>query len=384
MEAIVLAGGLGTRLRSVLGEVPKCLAPVAGKPFLEYLLGALSRAGVSCVVFSVGHLREQVMAYVDSRSWPFQVAYAVETTPLGTGGGIRLALSKCLEDKVLVVNGDTLFDVDIPALPFEAPVTLALKPLRNFSRYGTVELGADGKVSAFREKAPCREGLINGGVYALRRSLLPLAHLPEKFSFETDVLQPLSCSGQVAGVVQDGYFIDIGIPEDYARAQQELPEWEALAKASEKVLASGARYLFLDRDGVINRLRPHDYVKTWEEFVFLPGALTALRKWAGAFARIVLVTNQRGVGKGLMTEADLEEIHRRMAAEIFRAGGRLDAIYVCTALSDQDPRRKPQPGLFRDACRDFPEITPGESVMLGDTPSDMAFAAACGMQGIQV
>ena len=357
---------------------------VAGRPFLAYLLEGLARGGVTRVVLSVGHLREQVIAFMESRPWPFQVDYAVEETPLGTGGGIRLALSRCQEDKVLVVNGDTLFDVDIASLSFDAPVTLALKPMRDFSRYGAVELEPDGLVKAFREKAPCAEGLINGGVYAILRSLLSMDHLPEKCSFETDVLQPLAAAGQVAGVVQDGYFIDIGIPEDYAKAQVELPEWEALAKASDQVLASAARFLFLDRDGVINRMKPHDYVKTWEEFVFLPGALSALRKWAAAFERIILVSNQRGVGRGLMTEEALEEIHRRMAAEIFRAGGRLDAIYVCTAVSDEDPRRKPNPGLFADACADFPEITPEASVMLGDTPSDMAFAAACGMRGILV
>ena len=368
----------------MLGEVPKCLAPVASRPFLEYLLEGLSRAGITRIVLSVGHLREQVFSFMESRPWPFQVDYAVEATPLGTGGGIRLALSRCTEDNVLIVNGDTLFDVDIAALPFDAPVTLALKPMRDFSRYGTVDLGDDGLVKAFQEKRPCPEGLINGGVYAVRRSLLPLSGFPEKFSFETDVLQPLALEDKVAGVVDDGYFIDIGVPEDYARAQRELPEWQALAKASDQVLASGARYLFLDRDGVINRMRPNDYVKTWEEFVFLPGALMALRKWAPAFERIILVTNQRGVGRGVMTEADLEGIHRRMAAEIFRAGGRLDAIYVCTAVDENDPRRKPNPGLFADACADFPEITPSESVMLGDSPSDLAFAAACGMRGIRV
>ena len=120
MEAVILAGGLGTRLRSVVSEVPKCMAPVDGKPFLQYMLEWLSRFDVSHVVLSVGYLREVIFAFIDSREWPFEISYAVEEEPLGTGGGIRLALTKCREDRVIVLNGDTFFNVDLKALTFAA------------------------------------------------------------------------------------------------------------------------------------------------------------------------------------------------------------------------------------------------------------------------
>lgn len=378
MEAVILAGGLGTRLRGVIGEIPKCMAPIDGKPFLQYQLEWLSRFDISHVVLSVGYLREQVIDFVSSRVWPFEISYAVEKEPLGTGGGIRLALSRCRGNLVYILNGDTFFNVDLNALSFTAPVTLALKPLRDFDRYGAVDWDGD-LVTGFREKAPCAEGLINGGIYAIDRSQLDMSLYPKKFSFEQDVLEPLSDLFLVAGRVLNGYFIDIGVPEDYERAQRELPEIQAVLKASEAVLASEADTLFLDRDGVINRWIPGDYVRTWDRFVFLPGILESLRAWAAKFKHIIIVSNQRGVGKGKMTQEQLDAVHGRMLEEIRQAGGRIDGIYVCTAVEAEDPRRKPNTGLFEEARHDYPDITPERSLMLGDSHYDRDFARNCGM-----
>ena len=378
MEAVILAGGLGTRLRSVVSEVPKCMAPVDGKPFLQYMLEWLSRYDVSHVVLSVGYLREVIFSFMDSRAWPFEISYAVEEEPLGTGGGIRLALTKCREDRVIVLNGDTFFDVDLDALSFSAPVTLALKPMRDFDRYGAVDWNGE-LVTGFHEKAACAEGLINGGVYALVRSQLDFAFYPKRFSFEKDLLEPLADAHLVAGQVQDGYFIDIGIPEDYARAQRELPEIQAVLKASDVVLAMDADTLLLDRDGVINRWLPGDYVTSWDKFTFLPGILESLRKWAGHFRHIFLVTNQRGVGKGRMTQEELETVHARMLTEIATAGGRIDGIYLCTAVSEDDPRRKPNRGMFDEILAAYPDVRPERTVMLGDSRPDREFAANCGV-----
>ena len=378
MEAIILAGGLGTRLRSVVSEVPKCMAPVDGKPFLQFVLEWLSRFDITHVVLSVGYLKEQIIDFVNARDWPFEVSYAVEKEPLGTGGGIRLALQKCRGKQVFVLNGDTFFNIDLNALSFSAPVSLALKPMRDFDRYGAVDWNGD-LVTGFHEKQPCAEGLINGGIYAIDRSQLDIALYPKRFSFEKDLLEPLAGYGLVAGEVQDGYFIDIGIPEDYARAQRELPEIQAVLKASDAVLASDADTLFLDRDGVINRWLPGDYVRTWDQFAFLPGILECLRKWARKYKHILVVSNQRGVGKGRMTQAELDAVHERMLAEIQQAGGRIDGIYVCTAVDESDPRRKPNTGLFEEACSDFPDITPERSLMLGDSHYDKNFAENCGM-----
>ena len=378
MEAIILAGGLGTRLRSVVNDVPKCMAPVDGKPFLQYLLKWLPRFGVTHVVLSVGYLREVIFDFIDSQTWPFEISYAIEEEPLGTGGGIRLALSMCHGDKAIVLNGDTFFNVDLDALTFTAPVTLALKPMRRFDRYGAVDWDGD-LVRGFHEKKACDEGLINGGVYAIDRSQLDLALYPKRFSFEKDLLEPLTDLFLVAGQVQDGYFIDIGIPEDYARAQRELPELQAVLKASDAVVTSEADTLLLDRDGVINRWLPGDYVDVWDKFTFLPGILESLRLWARRFRHIFLVSNQRGVGKGVMTQEQLDTVHARMLEDIPAEGGRIDGLYVCTALSGEDPRRKPNPGLFNEIRADYPDVVPERTLMVGDSRYDREFAENCGI-----
>ncbi len=391
MEVIILAGGQGTRLRSVVQDIPKCLAPVAGRPFLGYMLDYLSAYPVDHVVFSVGYLKEQVMSYVQAHSWPFSYDFAVEDTPLGTGGGIRLALEKCHGERVFVFNGDTFFPLPLDAVPFAGPVTVALKPMKAFSRYGAVTVIPSGRsesrvshtITVFREKAYCEEGLINAGVYAIDRTKLHLEALPARFSFEKDVLEPMAAARELQGWPVESYFIDIGIPEDYDKAQWEIPAWFAVQKASAQVLASKAEALFLDRDGVLNRLLEGSYVKSWADWQWMPGILEELPKWAAKFKHIVLVTNQRGVGKGLMTDADLARIHARMMQELLEAGGKIDLILTCTAVSDDDPRRKPNPGMFREACALFP-LEPQRCVMVGDSDSDAAFARNCGMAFIRL
>lgn len=230
MEVIILAGGFGTRLRSVVSEVPKCMAPIAGNPFLWYLLKYLTRYNVNRVILSVGYLREVIMDWIDvnGKEFPFAFDYAVEEEPLGTGGGIKLALEKADDPYVVVLNGDTFFDVNLDDLTRnhtvgKKAITLALKPMRDFNRYGTVDYDQiTGTILAFNEKKECKEGLINGGVYVINRLAPIFEELPAKFSFETAVLEPQCAMSNLLGVVQDGYFIDIGIPEDYNKANVEF------------------------------------------------------------------------------------------------------------------------------------------------------------------
>ncbi|MBR1570740.1 MAG: HAD-IIIA family hydrolase [Bacteroidales bacterium] len=147
-------------------------------------------------------------------------------------------------------------------------------------------------------------------------------------------------------------------------------------------MASGADTLLLDRDGVINRWLPGDYVTGWDQFAFLPGVLECLRLWAGRFRHIFIVSNQRGVGKGKMTQEQLDAVHARMTEEVVAAGGRIDGIYVCTAISDENPRRKPNPGMFGEIRSAFPDVVPERTVMLGDSRYDREFAENCGISFI--
>jgi len=226
-ECIVLAGGLGTRLRSAVSDLPKCMAPVAGKPFLHYLFKYLERQCVERVILSTGYLHEAVDVWVGATRWNFEILAVVEPEPLGTGGAIRLAMGQAGADRVLVVNGDTFFDVDVERLSAEhnrsgAVLSVALKPMLGFDRYGTVLTDADGRIASFREKQFCESGRINGGVYLLNRENHLFDGLPRRFSFETEVLQKRCDDFRFQGMECDGYFIDIGIPSDYRKANEEL------------------------------------------------------------------------------------------------------------------------------------------------------------------
>lgn len=223
MESIILAGGLGTRLRSVIPELPKPMAPVAGRPFLWHLLSHLSKYNIHRVILSVGYKYELIQEYFGSRFGNIKIDYAVEEEPMGTGGGIRLALEKAKEDRIFIVNGDTFFAVDFNQLDaFHssrlADLTMTLKPLRNFDRYGNV-LTVNTRVIGFEEKRFASSGNINGGVYILNTQLFNQLDLGKKFSFETDFIEKYVSRLNFQAYISDTYFIDIGVPEDYQRAQ---------------------------------------------------------------------------------------------------------------------------------------------------------------------
>jgi D-glycero-alpha-D-manno-heptose 1-phosphate guanylyltransferase len=227
-EAIVLAGGLGTRLQGVIHNIPKPMAPVNGRPFLDYVLAYLKQFQIERVILSVGYKYEVIEARYGANYNNMEVVYAVENEPLGTGGGIVNALTQAQGNDVFLLNGDTFFNVNLTELyrhhtQSEAQLTLSLKPMQYFDRYGTVELSGS-RVSAFIEKRTMALGLINGGVYALSKSVFSAFSLPQKFSFEKDIMEAGLTKLNMQAIVSNGYFIDIGIPSDYSLAQTELPQ----------------------------------------------------------------------------------------------------------------------------------------------------------------
>lgn len=226
-EAIVLAGGMGTRLRSVVADVPKPMAEVNGRPFLAYVLDELNEQGVGTVVLAVGYKREVIVEYFGEKYKNISLRYSVEEEALGTGGGIKQACEMLDGNDALVLNGDTFFGVDVQQLyqyyqEKDADLVLALKEMRDFDRYGTVQTDEAGQVTGFEEKAYKPIGLINGGIYLFRKELITNDLFPQKFSFEKDVLESLFPTKRFFGLAFDVYFIDIGIPQDYERSQREL------------------------------------------------------------------------------------------------------------------------------------------------------------------
>ena len=234
MEAILLCGGLGTRLRSVVSDRPKPMADIAGKPFLHYLVKMLSESGVKHLIFALGYMGEQIEAYFQSgEDYGLSISYSYEDSPLGTGGAIRNALSKVSAENVLVLNADTYFHTDYESLLREqiknkAAMTIASRKIEDISRYGAILKDESGRILRWNEKmssdqaeAPC-PGEINGGIYVMQKSLIE--KIPEgKQSLENDCIPAWLEDGlYLQAIPSDGYFMDIGIPEDYAQFREDV------------------------------------------------------------------------------------------------------------------------------------------------------------------
>ena len=211
-EAIILAGGLGTRLRGIIPDLPKCMAPVNGKPFIGYVINHLKQQGVERFIFSLGYKHDHFTDYLSEQLLPGQFVLCIEEEPLGTGGAIKYAAQSAISDNVLSQQH----------LLHLADCTLSLKAMKQFERYGVVEIDSNHKVTSFKEKMYYETGFINGGVYALNLSSFNKEYLPLKFSFEKDYLEAFYQQRAIYATLQDAYFIDIGIPEDYERSAREL------------------------------------------------------------------------------------------------------------------------------------------------------------------
>jgi D-glycero-alpha-D-manno-heptose 1-phosphate guanylyltransferase len=227
-EAIILAGGLGTRLRMAVPDTPKVLAPVAGRPFLAHLLALLEQSGFSRAVLAVGYRRDDIIAAFGQKFGQITLDYSVEEVPLGTGGAVWRAADhiKTGQD-FFVFNGDTYAVIDAKAMEKvlmekKADLVMAVHAIKDAERYGLVDIDDEGFAKGFHEKIAGRAGMINAGVYLMRRDLPRRLPFREAFSLETDFLQPNYERLRIATVPSNGYFVDIGVPEDYEKANIDL------------------------------------------------------------------------------------------------------------------------------------------------------------------
>ena len=227
-QVVILAGGFGTRLRTVVNNVPKPLSEVKGKPFLSWLMDYLIVSGFEKAVLSVGYMKEKIEDYYADSYNGLKILYAEESTPLGTGGGILNALQQINTDTFAVVNGDTMFKVDFSALEklhFEnkSDLTLAVRQIEDVSRYGSVEKNTNNQITHFNEKGTKQGiGLINGGIYIMNKELFSNFHTGDNFSFEKDIMEKEYLNKRFFAYESNAYFIDIGVPEDYFRANKEF------------------------------------------------------------------------------------------------------------------------------------------------------------------
>ncbi|MBX7150830.1 nucleotidyltransferase family protein [bacterium] len=226
-EAIILAGGMGTRLQSVLPDLPKPMAPINGKPFLEYVLNYLIRQQIEKVILSVGYKYNIIQDHFGNHYNDLSLVYEIEKEPLGTGGAIKKSMDLINGTSSFILNGDTFFDVDLKDLfkfhySNKSSLTIALKQIQPVYRYGTVETDMQGRITAFNEKKEIESGMINGGIYLIDTAIFEQTQTPARFSFEKDFMERHYRQLNCFGLPFDNYFIDIGVPEDYTMAQKTL------------------------------------------------------------------------------------------------------------------------------------------------------------------
>lgn len=371
-QILFLVGGKGTRLGDLTAHTPKPMLEIAsGLRFLDVLIEEAARHGFSDIILLAGHHGATVeQAYHGRTVRGATISVIREPAPAGTGGALRHASSR-LESSFVLANGDSWFDINWRAFAANPDPTalgrLALRQVPDVSRYGAVELSGD-RIVRFVEKDSGRgRGLVNGGVYLLSRRILDWT--PGESSLEQDVFPSLAAKGLLEGRQYDGYFLDIGLPDTFARACSEIPARRQRPAA------------FFDRDGVLNKDR--GYTHRPEDLEWIEDAPAAIRRLNDSGYLVIVVTNQAGVARGFYEERHVAEFHAHMQHELAQSGAHVDAFYHCPFHADatvaaysapSHPDRKPNPGMILRALADWPIKRHG-SFLIGDSIHDLQAAA---------
>tara|TARA_Y100000310_G_C20346692_1_gene652347 strand:+ start:18 stop:725 length:708 start_codon:yes stop_codon:yes gene_type:complete len=226
IDVVLLVGGLGTRLRPVIGDTPKCLAPINGKAFIDIQIDYLIKQGFQRFILCVGHKANRVREHIESRE-KGEFIFSVESSPLGTGGAIIFAMKKIQSKNFFVLNGDSYFPIDLKSLydfhlRKKPDITIAGKHMEKPDRYGIILVNRENRVVGFKEKGSQNSALINGGVYIISSTTLMKAELPEVFSFENEILQRKYYQKKIFCCPFYDYFVDIGVPTEFYKANQDL------------------------------------------------------------------------------------------------------------------------------------------------------------------
>jgi D,D-heptose 1,7-bisphosphate phosphatase len=390
-QAVILVGGIGSRLGDIAAFNPKPLLPVGGRPFIEHLIQEISRYGFKRVTLLAGHLGEKVRSAYDGKILSgLSIDVLVEPSAMGTGGALAhaAALGR-LDSTFLLTNGDSWLDMDLGKAIYHwtsvsnrqqnITVQLVLHSVTDAGRYGAVSICV-GRVTEFREKSAESAGqpaLINAGIYIIDRRALESLPADRPSSLENHLLPKLAEQGAVSGIVspQGSYFIDIGLPETYQAA------------AADFVRRRRRPALFLDRDGTLNF--DQGYTHKSEELLWLPGAIEAVRHANDAGYYAFVVTNQAGVAYGRYDEQQVRSFHQAMQKQLLDKGAHIDAFEWCPhhphGLIEEYRmhcrRRKPGPGMILDLISSWP-VDIGRSLLIGNAMTDMEAAKAAGIMGV--
>ncbi|SJZ42487.1 D-glycero-D-manno-heptose 1,7-bisphosphate phosphatase [Enhydrobacter aerosaccus] len=377
-QAVCLVGGRGTRLGTLTDQTPKPLLAVGGRPFLDYLIHDARRFGLNRLLLLAGYQSHEIVSRYDGKRFDsLAVDVVVEAEPAGTGGALLHARDR-LDDSFFLLNGDSFFDFNWLNLAtadahehWAMHVALATGIVG--SRYGRVEL-AGARIKGFHPEGDSSQP-INAGIYLARRSLLDeIKTLP--CSLEREILPKLAQEGRLLGYAARGAFIDIGVPDDFARAQTFIPACMRRPAA------------FLDRDGVLNR--DDGYVHRIDQVTWIDGAIDAVKWLNDAGYYVFVITNQAGVAHGYYAEEQIHELHGWMAEELQSRGAHVDAFEYCPfhpegavdRYRQVSEFRKPKPGMIRRLQQEWP-TDPAKSFVIGDRDTDMEAAAAAGLPGFK-
>lgn len=393
MQAVIMAGGKGTRIASVNKNVPKPMLPIDGRPVLLYQVECLKRQGIVDVTLVIGHLGAQIEKFFgDGRQFGVQITYVREETPLGTAGALYYLKGR-FDDDFLLINGDLIFDVDFARLvrfhkERQALATLLVHPNDHPYDSGLILADANGKVNGWLAKEDERgwyPNCVNAGIHVISPQVLDQFHSPEKKDLDREILKPMLPSGRIYAYRTPEYIKDMGTPERIMQVERDLQT--GLVK--KKNLTERQRAVFLDRDGTINHYV--GFLKKTEDFHLIDGAAEAIRRINQSGYLAIVVTNQPVIARGDVTWGELHHIHCKMETLLGEKGAYIDDIFVCPHHPDSGfpgevkaykiecDCRKPKPGLLLQAAEKY-NVDLHESWMIGDSPRDTQAGQSAGCQ----
>ena len=403
MKAVIMAGGKGTRIQSVVSDIPKPMIKIGKIPVLEYEIKNLVKQGFTDIIITVSHLGHIIKEYFgDGSFWGANITYYEEEYPLGNGGALFF-LRRQLDSDFLLLNADVVFDVDFHRfVKFHKEkgglVTLFTHPNSHPYDSGLIIADENGKVKKWLAKEEERpkyyKNLVNAGLHIINPAVLDMVDVGNNYSRKTEVisekidldrqiLKPLVQMGQVFSYNSPEYVKDMGTPDRLQAVEKDF----LTGRIKAKNLRNKQRAIFLDRDGTINIYK--GFLRNINDFELIQGIGDAIQKINEQGYLAIVVTNQPVIARGELSKEELEEIHNRMETELGREGAYLDGIYVCPHHPDKGYEgevaelkfdcvcRKPKPGMLLCAAKDF-NINLEESWMVGDRESDIKAGRAAG------
>lgn len=384
-EAIIITRFEHDHVTDMEKYSPHPMAPVNGKPFLEYLLKKLRNEGIEHLVISSGKMGRSIHEYFGDEFMGVPVSYSYDDGNIGSSRAILNATKFCKNNNFWIFYADRFADIDFKQVADTAPdkdILLGIVRMKDKKRGRYAGKYKNIKPELIM-KLKKKRIYIAAGFFLTTRNFIN-DHIPEdkSLSFERDILAEINLQIKAEYYRCKDTFIDLNVKEDYFTAQRLFTNTVSLRSIYD---LDSTWTIFIDRDGVINNRIPGEYISSTRQFVFIPGALEGIASLSRAFKRIIVVTNQQGIGKGLTTAEQVDAVNNFMVSEIRKYGGRIDMVYVCPDLRSEVPNcLKPNPDLAYRAKTDFPDIDFGKSIMIGDSSYDMIFGKNLGMKTILI